>query len=171
MLHGNIVFSLSSPLLKCCCFIASSAVAASSCPMLCCGHGSSCHSLPVLSLVTVWTLWWRIPPRPWDRQPEAHSNRGISGEEYTGQKYCLDFHQKFDTCHLIYLGIFYFCNDFLWEGTYFLAAQIINFGSPVSHLVSAVWPRMHYWFWVWQSLIRHRVYTVNSQIDLGSSWE
>lgn len=70
-------------------------------------------------------------------------------------------------------GFFFssFCHDFLLEETYFLAVQIINFVSPTPHLVSAVWPHMNYWFWVWQSLVHHRLYTMNSQIDLGSSRE
>lgn len=121
MLHGNMMISLSSPSLKYCCYIASSAAAASSCPrallwpqlllplFACAVAGDrvnvvmDCCSSPRGRL---------IPPWPWDWQPEAHSNNGTSKGEYTGQNHSLDFNQKFEISYWIYLGIFFFLSWF-----------------------------------------------------------
>lgn len=141
--------------------------------MLCCGRSSSCR------LVTKSVLRGTAAPHQCqnlhDRKTNSlrHTLVIASQMRNTLDKKRFKFTSKIQNFLLNFAGdlFSFFFHNFLLKETYFLAVQIINFVSPTPDLVSAVWPHAKYWFWVWQGLVQCRLYTMNSQIDLGSSWE
>lgn len=155
-LHGNV---MSFPRLKYCCgFGCRSCSSSCGSPVLCCGH---CCSAPTQRGLPRWAAATVGPSAPM-KVSQMRGTLTKGSVWILGKK-----KKKSKVRRWILLRFFFFILVFLLEEAGFLSVRITVFVSPVSHLVCAVWPRIHYWCGAWRSLI----HATHSQIDLGSSWQ